>query len=226
RIEFAEKAKERLLHLERIVSEMLMFAKGDVIESQYTDVPGFMHQLKESFEMDDRIKNRRFILDENLKNVIIKAGHDVMLSVIQNIIDNAIDACDNSLNTKTACIEINASINRAGMFEIRVQDNGCGISHEMKEKIIQPFFTTKATGTGLGLAVVNATVNRYGGELAIESEEGVGSCFIVTFPAVDKPGLLPSNLLSRESSEKNGEFSATLAQITKNRRNNTQEVAL
>jgi two-component system, NtrC family, sensor kinase len=69
-------------------------------------------------------------------------------------------------------------------FEISVKDNGNGIPESIKDKIFQPFFTTKPTGqgTGLGLSLSYDIVKAHGGELRVESKEGVGSEFTVLFP--------------------------------------------
>jgi two-component system, NtrC family, sensor kinase len=69
-------------------------------------------------------------------------------------------------------------------IEICVTDNGTGIPQHIKEKIFQPFFTTKPTGqgTGLGLSLAYDIVKAHGGELKVESETGVGTTFIVTIP--------------------------------------------
>jgi signal transduction histidine kinase len=72
----------------------------------------------------------------------------------------------------------------AGGIEISVKDNGCGIPDSIKEKIFQPFFTTKPTGqgTGLGLSLSYDIVKAHRGELKVETEEGEGSEFIVQLP--------------------------------------------
>ncbi len=93
-------------------------------------------------------------------------------------------------------IEIKAFLNTENQFEINIKDNGCGMSEAVKDKVLEPFFTTRSSGTGLGLAVVGTTVNRYAGEMAIDSKEGVGSEFTIKFPRAEVAGMLPSNLSS------------------------------
>ncbi len=77
---------------------------------------------------------------------------------------------------------------RGGLKEVRitVQDNGPGIPAEIKDKIFQPFFTTKPTGsgTGLGLSLSYDIVKAHGGELKVETKEGIGSEFIIHLPLV------------------------------------------
>ncbi|MDZ7646434.1 MAG: HAMP domain-containing sensor histidine kinase [Cytophagales bacterium] len=70
-------------------------------------------------------------------------------------------------------------------IEIIVKDNGNGIPDPIKEKIFQPFFTTKPTGqgTGLGLSLSYDIVKAHGGELKVETKEGEGSEFTITLPA-------------------------------------------
>ena len=74
--------------------------------------------------------------------------------------------------------------NMASHVEIRVKDNGPGIPPEIKDKIFQPFFTTKPTGqgTGLGLSLAYDIVKAHGGELKVETKEGVGTEFTVVLP--------------------------------------------
>ena len=72
----------------------------------------------------------------------------------------------------------------SGKVEIKVKDNGNGISHKVLDKIFQPFFTTKPTGqgTGLGLSLSYDIVNAHGGELKVETKEAIGSEFIINLP--------------------------------------------
>ena len=73
-----------------------------------------------------------------------------------------------------------------GQIEISVKDNGPGIPKEIQEKIFQPFFTTKQTGsgTGLGLSLSYDIVKAHGGELTVETKEDEGSEFIIHLPIV------------------------------------------
>jgi len=70
--------------------------------------------------------------------------------------------------------------------EIIVEDNGCGIPLHVRPRIFDPFFTTKGTGegTGLGLSVSLGIVQRHGGEMVVESEEGKGTRFTIRLPLV------------------------------------------
>ena len=86
-------------------------------------------------------------------------------------------------------IDIKTALNAEGLLEISIQDNGVGISDEVKEHLYENFFTTKPVGqgTGLGMGITRDIVeNRHHGKLTFESEIGKGTCFTIIIP-VKKP---------------------------------------
>jgi signal transduction histidine kinase len=100
--------------------------------------------------------------------------------VLLNLLVNASQAIDD----KDGIIKISLNKIDANSVEIRVQDNGHGMEKALHEKIFEPFFTTKAatTGTGLGLSVSNEIIKSHQGKIHVNSEQGVGSEFIITLP--------------------------------------------
>ena len=108
----------------------------------------------------------------------IKAKPEEIQQVFLNIISNAIHA----MNGKGALTFFTQQQN--GNIEIKIQDTGPGIPPEYISKVFDPFFTTKdqGEGTGLGLNIVHRVVEKYGGEIKIESEVGQGTTFVVSLP--------------------------------------------
>lgn len=102
--------------------------------------------------------------------------------VILNLITNAFQACTEGGIVRVSTKKLNDKI------EISVSDNGSGIPKEIKDKIFQPFFTTKPTGqgTGLGLSLAYDIVKAHGGELQVVSDKKIGSHFIVNLPLDEK----------------------------------------
>jgi len=189
RLRFTEKAKERLRHLEHMVDDMLIFARGDVSDAEYINTEAFCQQLENILTLDYASQKISFQIGHELPDVTIKANLDVLLSAVQNIVDNAIEAGDAEIN-----ISINAGLNNENKFELGIKDNGCGMTQATIDRVLEPFFTTRANGTGLGLAVVNATVNRFNGEMSIASTPGEGSVFTLQFPRAETNAMLHSNL--------------------------------
>jgi signal transduction histidine kinase len=95
--------------------------------------------------------------------------------VLLNLITNAFQAID-----KDGIVKV-SSKKKDGLVNISVSDNGPGIPNDIKDKIFQPFFTTKPTGsgTGLGLSLAYDIVKAHGGKLSVETEVGEGSTFII-----------------------------------------------
>lgn len=100
--------------------------------------------------------------------------------VLLNIINNAFQA---SAVVEKPGVEVSTK-QVSGGIEISVSDNGPGIPDEIKDKIFQPFFTTKPTGqgTGLGLSMAYDILKAHGGELKVETHEGKGTTFIISLP--------------------------------------------
>jgi two-component system NtrC family sensor kinase len=108
--------------------------------------------------------------------------------VFLNLINNAFYAVSEKAKQTEGKYEPTVTVStmtEKGKVEIIVRDNGVGISDAIKEKIFQPFFTTKPTGqgTGLGLSLSYEIITKgHGGELRVESTEGEGSAFIIDLP--------------------------------------------
>jgi len=77
---------------------------------------------------------------------------------------------------------------RRGFVEVSFKDTGVGMSKESMEKIFTPFFTTRAKGMGMGLAICKKLVDAHGGSIEVESEEGKGTTFTVKLPIQQENG--------------------------------------
>jgi signal transduction histidine kinase len=67
-------------------------------------------------------------------------------------------------------------------IEIRVRDNGPGLTPSARHSVFEPFFTTKTKGTGLGMAIARRIVDAHGGEISLGSEASIGAEFVITLP--------------------------------------------
>ncbi len=124
----------------------------------------------------------------------VRVDRAQMLQVFQNLIINAIQAMPTGQG-KIWLAAANVTLTEgqvaplpAGPYvQFTVQDNGSGIQPEHLDKVFASFFTTKKTGTGLGLATVLSLVKRHGGQMGVESEVGAGTTFTVFLPPADQP---------------------------------------
>ena len=124
-------------------------------------------------------------LDEALPPVL--AHRNRLGQVVFNLISNAKDAINEKKETVdgtgTDFIRVR-SFSENDRIVVSFSDSGIGLPDEIRERIFEPFFTTKEAGKGkgLGLSITNEIVKDYGGYIDIQSEEGEGTTFIITFP--------------------------------------------
>jgi two-component system NtrC family sensor kinase len=107
--------------------------------------------------------------------------------VLVNLLNNAIDAVIARHGSSGGEIQIESGPTANRHIEIKISDNGSGISPENLKKIFTPFFTTKPVGkgTGLGLSVCFGIIDKMGGEMSVDSQENVGTSFIVRLPSAN-----------------------------------------
>jgi nitrogen fixation/metabolism regulation signal transduction histidine kinase len=100
-----------------------------------------------------------------------------MEQVLINLLKNASEACEESPNPEVV-VETTYQEDKY-IFQLSVTDNGCGILPDVLDRIFIPFFTTKSTGSGIGLSLCKQIVTMHGGSIRVTSEIGKGSCFVV-----------------------------------------------
>jgi signal transduction histidine kinase len=109
---------------------------------------------------------------------MLEADKTQMNRLFTNLFSNAVDACDG----KHKCTVEVREIRENGFIRISIKDNGEGIPSEMRSKIFTPNFTTKSSGTGLGLAMCKSIVEQARGKIWFETVEGEGTVFFVELP--------------------------------------------
>jgi two-component system, NtrC family, sensor kinase len=183
-----------------IVKGMLQHSRTSTGQKEPTDINALADEYLRLSYHGLRAKDNSFNadfktdFDPNLPKVNI-IPQDIG-RVLLNLINNAFYAVrtGHALSQHAPSLQPMVTIstkNLGDKIEIRVKDNGNGIPEHIKDKIFQPFFTTKPTGqgTGLGLSLSYDIVKAHGGEIRVESlpagqagEEGVGTEFIITLP--------------------------------------------
>jgi len=187
-----DKIKHHGKRADGIVKGMLQHSRTTAGEKEPTDInilaDEYLRLSYHGLRAKDKDFNADFKteLDESLPK--INAIPQEIGRVLLNLINNAFFAVYEKTkeNIEGYKPEVLVSTNNLnGLIEIQVKDNGFGIPDEIKEKIFQPFFTTKPTGqgTGLGLSLsYDIITNGHGGELKVETKENEGSTFIIQLP--------------------------------------------
>jgi signal transduction histidine kinase len=177
-----EKVKSHLQRIERqigvadrVITALNDIARLPVPEMKPIDVETF---LREVIELNRPPANVRLHLDVNPKALTILGDRAQLQIVFGNLVRNAVDAMPDEGDLR---IVAKLAENQA---EISVQDTGSGISAEALPHILEPLYSTKAKGMGLGLSITHDIISRHQGTLAVESQVGTGSTFTVRLQAV------------------------------------------
>jgi signal transduction histidine kinase len=120
-------------------------------------------------------------VDPNLKHVSVDGGH--FEQAVVSLVTNAIQASNRG---QTVRLRVEGVPGDSGHWRFSVEDEGAGVPAELREKIFEPYFTTKPDGNGIGLSTARKVVRLHGGQLSVESEEGRGSRFEMYMPGADK----------------------------------------
>ena len=144
--------------------------------SEFDPVPTYLNELiKQSLETVNIATNINLIKDlGDLPRFSIDPFR--IRRVIDNLVKNAIEAMPGggTLTIKTK--------SEGGFAEVSVGDTGVGLSEKDKANIFKPFYTTKKSGTGLGLIICKQAIEMHGGEISLESKQGIGSIFTIRLP--------------------------------------------
>ena len=178
-VEYANVALEELDRVEKSISHLLRYAK----EEDLTFAPASLAGVVDAAltEMRAKLDAGKVAVARNyIGGPTIVGDAEKLRQVFANVIDNAIDALEPVGHERKLELFIeNGLPNRA---RVRVRDNGVGIAPEKIDRIFNPFFTTKAKGTGLGMALSKKLVEAHEGAIDVLSEPGRGTEFVVTLP--------------------------------------------
>jgi two-component system, sensor histidine kinase FlrB len=187
-----EKGIDRLRHLERLIQDMLVFARGKG--------PGERVRVADLFRaVHDAVSavkppNAHLIIQGTDALVELDGNRTALTAALTNLITNAFESSPDVVVTLHARM-------RADRVEFTVYDNGPGIAPSIQSRVFEPFFSTRPAGTGLGLAVVKTVAEAHGGALALDSAEGRGTRVEIDLPCratAGEPSAEETGTMTRE----------------------------
>jgi PAS domain S-box-containing protein len=167
--------------MERLITEMLSYAKTDEVQTTSLDLAALLRELADTFGQAS--PDIRWQL--HVEEVALPLDPTLIRRAFSNLIQNAIEAMGGS-----GGVTIRLVRQAEGMTQARISDTGPGIAPEHLDRIFAPFFTTKEKGTGLGLALAHKIILAHNGRISADNLPDGGSTFTVDFPAPHLP-ILP-----------------------------------
>lgn len=174
---------------QRVLQELLNFARPKTAGSGTSDACAVAASVREVFSVQAAKKHVRLVLESPTGPLYVRLGIGELEQVVSNLVINALDA----VSEEEGEIVVRVAPDN-GNVKIVVEDNGPGVSAEDAPHIFDPFFSTKAfgSGTGLGLAVVYGMARDIGGEVGVERSLLGGARFVVSLPGA-APNPLPES---------------------------------
>ncbi len=173
------KANLELKNPDKILSDLVIFLKPEFTKAG----------VKINF--DPSGSSQRIMLDEKLfREIFINLSQNSLAAIKAKFFEETEDHCKLIMNAGLFSISTKVQDNK---MIFTISDNGCGMSSETVSKIFEPYYTTKANGTGLGMTMVYKIVKEFKGDILVDSQEGQGTQFTLSFPIPQKDTKLLSN---------------------------------
>ena len=166
---------EQIDHLSRIAAEFSQFANIGSPKNEVFDLHEMLQSLASLYFTSENV---HFKWEPVPQRIMLFADKTQLNRLFTNLLQNAVEAC---LNRDNAEVIMREELSHE-FIVVKITDSGEGIPLHIQEKIFTPNFTTKTSGTGLGLAMSRSIVEQAKGELWFETEEGHGTTFFVRLP--------------------------------------------
>jgi signal transduction histidine kinase len=176
---YVEGIRQETHALGEVVTNFLNFARPTQLSLATHDLNAVVERAADDLRNDVQQLGGEILITGQFGRV---DGDDVLLrQAFSNLFRNAVEACQST--GAAPRVHIEGTLDHAqGVSRISVHDNGPGIDRDVRDRIFRPFFTTKKTGTGLGLALVQKIIVTHNGRVSAGSSPAGGACFQVTLP--------------------------------------------
>jgi two-component system, sporulation sensor kinase E len=173
-------ARSEINRLDSIVTQFLRAIRPTRPQMQPENINTVVEEAVRFFASE--IKDRDIVVEQELRSdlPLLQLDRDQMKQAFYNVIKNSLEAIK-----RRGILRIRTDMDESHVL-VSFTDTGGGMSAENLSHVFEPYFTTKESGTGLGLLVVRRIVREHGGELAIESSEGKGLTLTIRLPHTDQ----------------------------------------
>lgn len=180
RARFAHRATDQLRRLERLIHDVLLFARGEEIGRESIRLDEFLAEVEQSVEPVFREREVSLLHQFAGGDLLLMGSRKPLGGALVSLLENALQVSPSGgqVTLGTSFVQ--------GMARISVRDEGPGIPPDLVDRVFEPFFTTRAQGTGLGLAIALGVAKAHGGTIEVLTH-GNGTEFVLVVPAAERP---------------------------------------
>ena len=172
---YVEIVQDEIERIDLIISEFLVLSKPQIKDKEWVNLIEIIQNISAFYQLEFQAKSIHYEFIYSIEEAFIYGNKNQLKQVFINIIKNAMEAIDHN-----GAIKITLS-KQESSYLITIQDNGCGISDEILDRIFEPFYTTKTKGTGLGMMITNKIVQDHFGSIKVFSKENIGTDVHIQF---------------------------------------------
>ncbi len=178
-LEWVKKISKGVHALDQIVNDVLVFTQDQPCIKADVNLKGLIVEVLDYVQPQLNLTDIKISYDEIDNDFVVQADVNMLRQVLLNLLMNAIDAVEND-----GIVTLGATNYTADGYQtkITIKDNGEGLKSSSKDKIFNPFYTTKDTGIGLGLAIVHRLVECHEGAISAVDNESGGATFSLLLP--------------------------------------------
>lgn len=169
---------KELATMEQLITDMLSYGKKPFLTLKQTALVPLIEEVVNHF----RLQNEGALFVTQFEACEAAVDPLLLRQALSNLVQNGLEAMSLEDKTEKKSLTVRVGYLGDGFVEIKISDTGRGIPNDQLDKIFLPFFTTKAKGNGLGLALVHKTILSHNGTISVESEENKGATFTITVP--------------------------------------------
>ncbi|MGH7340783.1 MAG: sensor histidine kinase, partial [Candidatus Rokuibacteriota bacterium] len=176
--EMTESILSGIAEIESIIADLLDYARETRLDRQDYPLARILGPVVESGVAEGEHRHVRVAVRQLDEELVASVDGPRLRQVVANVLKNALEATERRPHGR---VDV-ALYPRGATAVVEVKDNGVGMTAEQRDKIFLPFFTTKPTGTGLGMAIVKKIMDLHGGEIEIDSTPDEGTTIRLVIP--------------------------------------------
>jgi signal transduction histidine kinase len=180
--------KSEISRLSGIVENFLSFARPSRKATNRLHLAEVLKAVTDLVANQAKSRNVEMILVADGSPILVEGSEDQIKQAFLNVIINSLEAMPNGGRLVVSAVSVESSGSTAATATVRIEDTGEGIPAERMGRLFEPFFSTRAHGTGLGLTIAHRVIQDHGGRIRVESTRGRGTTLTVELPLLPGEG--------------------------------------